>query len=268
MFNMKVVQPSRLDLDTKFNFKCHKGIKCFTRCCSNIDIMLTPYDVLRMKRRLGISSEEFLAKYTFMRIDEKSSHPYAYLKMSEGKERLCPFVVVPDGCTIYEDRPVSCRYYPVGQATLKKKEDDNVVHEEFYFFVKEEHCLGYNEKDEWTVASWKQDQESSHYDDMNREWKEVLMRRNVPGAAGLDPKKQTQFFMASYDLDRFRRFVFDSRFLDVFELSAEEAQEMKSSDEALMKFAFKYIKFIMMLEQSLKVKAGVEKKAEKKKDKA
>lgn len=257
MFNMKVVQPARLDLDTKFNFRCHKGIKCFTLCCSNIDIFLTPYDVLRMKNRLGIPSEEFLEKYTVARVDEKSSHPYAYLRMAADSERRCPFLVVPDGCTIYTDRPVSCRYYPVGQAMLKKREEEEIVHEEFYFFVKEEHCLGFKEEDKWTVESWRADQEADLYDGMNREWKEILMRRNLPGKIQLDPKKQAQFFMASYDLDRFRRFVFESRFMDVFDLAKEEAEKIRTDETALMKFAFRYIKYLMMMEEALKVKEGV-----------
>lgn len=253
---MKVVEPTRLDLDTRFKFRCHKGIKCFTRCCSNIDIFLTPYDVLRMKRRLGISSEEFIEKYTVMRTDEKSSHLYAYLRMGDDRERRCPFVVVPDGCIIYTDRPQSCRYYPVGQATLKKDEGKGIVHEEFYFFIKEAHCLGYDEDTEWTVESWRKDQDASHYDEMNREWKELLMRKNIPGQH-LDPKKQSQFFMASYDLDRFRRFVFESKFLDVFDLNRDEMETIKTDEVGLMKFAFKYIKFIMMMEKTLKVKSEV-----------
>jgi Fe-S-cluster containining protein len=251
---MKVVETKRLDLDTKFKFRCHPGIKCFTKCCGNIDIMLTPYDVLRIKRRLGISSEEFLDKYTVMRIDKKSSHPYAYLKMGDDVERRCPFVSYPEGCSIYTDRPVSCRYYPIGQATLKKSEDGNIVHEEFYFFVREDHCLGYQEQKEWTIESWKEDQESARYDEMNREWKEILMRRNLPGGIELDDKKKTQFFMASYDMDRFRRFIFDSKFLDAFDVPSDEVEAMRTDEVALMKFAFKYIKYIMMLEETLKMK--------------
>lgn len=257
MFNMKAVQPTRLDPDTRFKFRCYKGIKCFTRCCSNIDIMLTPYDVLRMKNRLGITSEEFLDKYTAMKIDPKSSHPYAYLKMSDDEERRCPFVVVPDGCIIYTDRPVSCRYYPIGQATLKKREESGDVHEEFYFFIREEHCLGYREDTEWTIDSWRDDQGSAHTDEMNREWKELLMRRNLPGQPAIDPKKQTQFFMASYDLDRFRKYIFESRFLEVFDIGEEEVERIKEDEVALMKFGFKYLKYLMMMEQTLKVKKGV-----------
>ncbi len=257
MFNMKVVDTTRLDAGTEFKFRCHKDIKCFTKCCSSIDIMLTPYDVLRMKNRLKMSSEEFLEKYTYSKIDEKSSHPYIYLKMNNDEKRSCMFVNFPEGCSIYTDRPVSCRYYPIGQATLKKKVDDSIIHEEFYFFVKEQHCLGYEEDADWTVDSWRKDQESSLYDEMNREWKSILMRRDIPGKTALDPKKQTQFYMASYDLDRFKRFVFDSKFLDVFDIPQEEIEKMKTDEVALMKFGFKYLKYLLMMEESLKVKPEV-----------
>ncbi|MEJ2183284.1 MAG: YkgJ family cysteine cluster protein [Nitrospirota bacterium] len=264
---MRAVQPTRLDPETRFKFRCYPGIGCFTRCCSNIDIMLTPYDVLRMTRRLGISSEEFLDTYTTMRIDEKSSHPYAYLKLKDDDDRLCPFVT-PEGCTIYTDRPASCRYYPVGQATMKKRDDaGGLVHEEFYFFVKEKHCQGFREPTEWTVQSWREDQEAEHYDAMNREWKDLLMRRNLPGGKGLDPRKQTQFFMASYDLDRFRRYVFESRFLKVFEVSPEEAEKMRTDDVALMKFAFRYLKYLLMMEKTLSLREGAVSSAEKQEEK-
>ena len=184
-----------------------------------------------------------------------TSHPYAYLKMNNDTERKCPFVVVPDGCTIYTDRPVSCRYYPVGQGTLKKRDNEGkIVHEEFYFFVKEAHCKGYEEQTQWTIGSWKDDQEITVYDSMNREWKELLMRRNLPNQPMLDDKKRMLFFMASYDLDKFRRFVLDSRFLDIFELPGEEAEEIKTSEEALMKLSFKYLKFMLGMEQALNVK--------------
>ncbi len=257
MFNMKVVEPTKLDPETKFKFRCHKDIKCFTKCCSNIDLMLTPYDVLRLKNRLKMSSEEFLEKYTFSKIDEKSSHPYVYLKMSKDEKRSCPFVSFPEGCAIYTDRPVSCRYYPIGQATLKKQKDDEIVHEEFYFFVREQHCLGYEENTQWTVESWRADQEASLYDEMNREWKSILMRRDIPGKAQLDPQKQTQFYMSSYDLDNFRRFVFDSKFLDVFDIDEEEIKKIKDDEISLMKFGFRYLKYVLMMEESLKVKPEV-----------
>ena len=256
MFNTKVVEPSRLEPDTKFKFKCHPKVPCFTKCCSNIDIMLTPYDVLRLKNRLGLTSDKFIEDYTFMRIDDKSNHLYAYLKMDEDEEKKCPFLASAEkGCSIYEDRPISCRYYPIGQGLVKVEgEDKRTTHEEFYFFVREEHCKGYEEPDEWTVASWRADQDSVTYDEMNLEWKELLMRRDLPGQPKLDDNKQMQFFMASYDLDRFKHFIFGSGFMDHFEFTEEEIKAMQEDEVELMKFGFKYLKFLLGLEETLKAK--------------
>lgn len=254
MLSMKHVEPVRLSLDTKFKFRCHKDIGCFTKCCSNIDIMLTPYDIVRLKSRLGTSSGEFLANHTYVEIDEKTSHPFVFLKMNEDAERKCPFVTA-EGCTVYSDRPANCRYYPVGQASLKKMDDkiNEPITEEFYFFIKEPHCLGFNEKAEWTIKIWRDDQGVDIYDDMNRGWKDILFRRNLPGHS-LDEKKQKAFYMACYDVDRFRRFVFESKFLEMFDIDEKTLERIKNDETELMKFGFDYTKYILMMEETLKPK--------------
>jgi len=263
MKKMDMVEPVKLSLGSKFKFRCYKGIKCFTRCCSNINILLTPYDVVRLKKRLGLSSEEFLEKYTYMKVDEQSSHLYAMLKMNEDEERKCPFVT-PDGCTVYTDRPANCRYYPIGQGTLKRENENGVYNEEFYFFIREPHCYGYHEKKQWTVESWRQDQNVDLYDSINKEWKTIQLRRNLMGQPPLDENKQMQFYLASYDTDRFRRFIFESNFLNVFDIDDETVEKIKTDDVELIKFGAEYIKYVMMLEETLKVKEEVLKAREKK----
>ena len=250
--SMKDVEPGQLSLASRFKFRCHKGIKCFTKCCSNISILLTPYDILRMKKRLGLSSEEFLDQYTIMEIDDKSKQPVVRLKMLDDSEKKCPFVT-EEGCTIYEDRPANCRYYPIGQGILRKDSPAGPVNEEFYFFIKEPHCLGYQEDVEWTIQSWKDDQEASLYDEMNRGWKEIQLRRN-PMMKELDSNRQAQIYTAFYDMDRFRRYVFESRFLEIFEIEQDETDMVKTDDLALMKLGIRYIKFLLMLEEALKVR--------------
>lgn len=250
--SMEHVEPTKQSKNTKFKFKCHKGIQCFTKCCSKINIMLTPYDVIRIKKRLGLSSEEFLERYTVMDIEKKNSHPFAVLKMMDDEEKKCPFVT-DEGCSIYTDRPANCRYYPVGQASLRKGGEKGPEHEEFFFFIREPHCLGYHEDTQWTIETWRADQGVDEYDEMNREWKEIQLRGVLPGH-GLDSNKQAQIYTASYDMDRFRRFIFESKFLDVFEVDEEQIEKIKNDDIELMKFGFKYIKYILMLEETLKVK--------------
>jgi len=256
--SMKHVEPTKHTKSSKFKFRCHKGVKCFTQCCSQINILLTPYDIIRMKKRLGMTSEEFLEKYTVMDIEEKTSHPFVMLKMLASEGKPCPFVT-PEGCTIYEDRPANCRYYPIGQASMRKGGEQGPEHEEFFFFIREPHCLGYQEDAEWTIESWLQDQGVDRYDEMNREWKEIQLRRNLPGDA-LDSNKQAQIYTACYDMDRFRRFVFESRFLDIFDISQEEIESIKTDDIALMNLGVKYVKYLLMLEETLKIKEEHKKK--------
>lgn len=222
-------------------------------------MLLTPYDIVRMKNRLGITSGELLDRYTYTHIDEKSSHPYAALKMiDDGGE--CPFVT-DEGCSIYEDRPSNCRYYPIGQGLMIMGSEKGAVNEEFYFFIKDPNCLGYQEEKEWTIETWRIDQGVDLYDEMNKEWKDIQLRRNVSGQPQLDSKKQGMLYMASYDIDRFRKFIFESNFFDLFDIDKEEVEKMKTDEIALMKFGFKYLKYILMLEETLKVKEGYKKKA-------
>jgi Fe-S-cluster containining protein len=258
MGKMDAVVPEKHTLDSKFTFRCHKDIKCFKQCCSNIEVLLTPYDVVRLKSRLGILSDEFLDKYTYMKIDEKSSHPYAILNMPDYKEGKCIFLG-DEGCTVYSDRPANCRYYPVGQGTLKKDGPHGPVEEEFYFFIKEKHCYGFDEKQNWTIESWRENQEVSQYDEVNRGWKGLQLRKNLHGQEELDEKKQFQFYMASYDLDRFKKYIFESNFLNVFDIDDETLSKIKEDEVELIQFGVKYIKYIMMLEETLNLKEGAEK---------
>ena len=59
-----IIPPVRLGYNSRFTFKCHPGVSCFTLCCRGINIILTPFDIIQMKNRLGLSSHEFLAIYT------------------------------------------------------------------------------------------------------------------------------------------------------------------------------------------------------------
>jgi hypothetical protein len=239
---MKYAEPIRRTLDSRFRFKCHRNIGCFNSCCKS-DILLTPYDVLRIKNRLGISSGEFLSKYTSIHIDKSSSLLYAVIR--NGK---CPFVT-PEGCSIYEDRPVACRYYPVGQGLVVAGGEEKKI-DEFYFFIKDPNCLGYQEDKEWTIKEWRIDQGADLYDEMNREWKMIQLGKRQ----SLDSKKQSLIYMISYDIDNFRRFVFESGFLDIVDLDSDEIERIKNDEVALMKFGFEYLKYILMLENNLKIK--------------
>jgi hypothetical protein len=80
---MTNVEPVRLGPESRFKFNCHPGVKCFTRCCKDINIILTPYDIIRLKNRVGLSSEDFLSIYTEVQMLEKTDLPVVMLKLLE-----------------------------------------------------------------------------------------------------------------------------------------------------------------------------------------
>ena len=102
-----------LHLDHPFTFTCGPELPCFTVCCSNLDLLLTPYDLLRLQRRLGLSSEQFLARYTERQLRGRAGLPFLFLRMREDDKKSCPFLT-PQGCAVYSDRPLACRLYPLG----------------------------------------------------------------------------------------------------------------------------------------------------------
>ncbi len=246
--NMRVVEPIKLSQKSRFRFRCHPGISCFTDCCGKTTIILTPYDILRLKERLRLPSGEFLARYTRREAHDKSGLPMVIMDMERYGGR-CPFVVSPSGCTVYSDRPATCRYYPIGQGTLITESGVD----EFYFYVREEHCRGYEEQAEWTVASWREDQGVDAYDEMNLEWKTMMLRRGPQGGPVTDERGNNLFYMVAYDLDQLRSFVFKSRFLQVFQVEEDVQERIWDDDVELLKFGYQYLKMALKIADTMPV---------------
>lgn len=237
------IDPVRLTFDSRFKFKCHPGVSCFTECCRGINIILTPYDVIRLKTRLDLPSDQFLAIYTELHLLEKTDLPVVTLKQLDDDRSSCPFVR-DEGCILYEDRPTACRYYPLGTASLQHKEgaDD----EGFFFFVHEPHCKGFEEDCEWSVAQWREDQGVDLRDEVNAEWTDLVVRkRSFPPNITLAEKAKQLFFMVSYNIDKFRSFVFDSTFLERMPVDDDTQEKLKTDDVELFKFGVQWLKSVL-----------------------
>jgi len=70
-------------VDGGFRFACHPGVSCFTECCRDLNLLLNPCDVMRLKERLGLSSNDFLDRNVHVRFDENRALPIAYLQVQE-----------------------------------------------------------------------------------------------------------------------------------------------------------------------------------------
>lgn len=258
--NPSSIVPVKLSLDSKLKFRCHPGVRCFTACCGGIKIVLTPYDILQLTKRLEIPAYEFLHRYTQPTYLEKTDMPGVMLKLRE-EDNKCPFVT-PDGCTVYTDRPSACRYYPVGMADFHEGGSRNAdgteqtsEEEKFFFIVREDHCKGFEEDKEWTIREWRADQGVDVRDEMNKEWLRLVMRRKSFGhQATLSEQAKRMFFMASTDIATFRKFVFESSFLDTYEIDDETVAKIKEDDVELMLFSFKYLAATLFGAQVMKIK--------------
>ena len=240
---MAHILPVRVGPESTFRFKCHQGVSCYTKCCRDISVVLTPYDIIRLKRRLQMSSAEFLALYTVPQLLEKTDLPMVTLRLMDDDLKSCPFVK-KEGCIIYQDRPTTCRYYPLGVASLSHKAGADEGG--FYFFVNEPHCLGFEEKQEWSVLEWRKDQGVDIHDDINAEWTDLVVRkRSFPPNLKLTEESKKMFFLASYNIDAFREFVFESSFLDRYEIDSETVEKIRNDEIALLKFGLKWLKWVL-----------------------
>lgn len=234
---------ARMDAEDAFQFNCSPGVPCFTQCCQDVTIVLTPYDVLRLKNALGISSEEFLDKHTIILSKENRIIPMVVLKMDEDDKR-CPFVS-EQGCAIYGDRPWPCRMFPLDM------NDDGT----FRLITDSSRCLGLKKEDnKWPISEWLVGQGVPIYDQMNTLFSQIT---NPLRAQDLDidnPKIYQMTFMAMYNLDKFRDFVFKSTFLDRFDVDSVKIEKIKRSDVELLKFAFDWIKFGIFGQKLFQVK--------------
>ncbi len=253
-FQDSPVAPNMLEGDKTLQFRCHRDIKCWNACCSNIDITLTPYDVLRLKNRLGISSGEFLKQYTFPFEMDKDGMPGVKFNPVEGGS-ACQFMV-PEGCSVYEDRPNACRYYPI--ALLSLRNSDEFVDRTAYALVQEKHCLGHQENRFLTIDDYRAEQGVADYDEKSRGWRQLVLKRKSAGPGiGRPPAASNQlFFMACYDIDRFRAFVISESFNNTYNIPVEQMAELVADDDKLLEFAFGFLRHVLFNEKTLAEKDG------------
>jgi len=224
-------QVQKLDPENLFRFRCGPGVPCFTQCCQDVSIALTPYDVLRMKNALGMSSGDFLDEHTIIVGRETQLVPLVFLKMNEDDKR-CPFVS-DEGCRIYADRPWPCRMFPL----------DMNADGTFQVIADPAKCKGLEAEETIRVADWLVEQGIVPYDRHNTYFAEITNPLKAIQSDIENPDISKMIFMALYNLDRFREFVFQSSFLKRLEVDEVRLEKIKRSDEELLRFAFDWIKF-------------------------
>jgi len=250
--NKAPIQPTVLEQDSTIQFHCHPGVSCFNACCKSIEIQITPYDIVRLKNHLGLDSSDFVARHTLPYAMDGQGMPGLHLATKPGSSE-CVFLK-EEGCSVYQDRPVACRYYALGVMGMRKQEQSVV--ENIYFLVKEEHCQGHFEPRTQSVGAYRAEQGVVAYDEANREWRDIVIKKRTSGPTVGQPSARSMqlFDLCSYDLDNFRLFIQSQGFRDGFDIGTEEMQQLLADEARLLQFAFRFLKQALFAEMTIPVK--------------
>ena len=228
-----------ISLDEPFRFGCCETVPCFNACCRDLNQFLTPYDILRLKNHLDMPANDFLARYCSRHTGPESGLPIITLKPKEAPQLSCPFVT-PAGCSVYADRPSSCRTYPLVRAISKSRATGTVS--EHFMVITESHCFGFHEKKEQTVRQWIEHQGITVYNEFNDMLMEIISLKNSMHPGPLDNNSRYIFQLALYDLDNFRFQIFANDLLNDFDIDQKLLEAAKTSDVALLTLGLQWVK--------------------------
>jgi hypothetical protein len=244
----KIIDGPRLGLSDCFTFQCGPERDCFGQCCSDVTIVLTPYDVLRLKRAVGMDSSDFMEKHTLAPEFPGQKFPIVILKMQDVNKQ-CPFLG-EKGCGVYNNRPWACRMYPLGAAEPKTATDED---KPFHFVLLEDLCHGHQHGSPIAVRDWVVGQGAEEYELLGLGFKDLTLH-DFWNSNELTPQQAGMFYMALYDIDRFRRFVFETRFLTAFEVDETRVEAIRTNDEDLLEFAMEWLRFSLFKEKTMRLR--------------
>jgi uncharacterized protein len=230
---------TRIAAGELFSFFCHPDVVCFTDCCQQLELALSPYDVLRLKQETGLHSSTFLDRYVIQEQDTEDVFPRFYLTMVDDGNASCVFVS-EKGCTVYPGRPGACRAYPMGRAATRR--DDNTM-EEFFVLLKESHCHGFQEHEEQTTETYSKGQGLVSYNTFNDLVATLLQHEEIRKGLRLNKKQTELFVLALYDLDRFRKLLDEGNL--PLQDGYPEQKGLCKDDEQLLIFGVKWLQKVL-----------------------
>jgi len=220
---------SRVQDGETFKFSCHPKVDCFTDCCRQLELALTPYDVLRLKHETKLDSSSFLDRYVIQELEKEDTFPRFYLTMVDDGQASCVFVA-KTGCTVYPGRPGACRAYPMGRAAMRK--DNNRI-EEFFVLLKEPHCHGFQEKEDQTTERYSKGQGLQVYNSFNDKVAVLLQHEKIRQGMQLSEEQIQFFILALYDIDTFRKQLDDGN-LPQQDAYSSKKDACKDDDQLLL----------------------------------
>ena len=223
-----------LDALHPFCFACHSGVPCFNECCRDLNQFLTPYDVVRLKAHFKLSSAEFLAAYTTRHIGPQTGLPVVTITPADRFTRMCPFVTAA-GCRVYQNRPSSCRMYPLIRVVRRARADGGKTIQ--YALLHEPHCKGFDQPRQLTAEEWMDSQGLGLYNQYNDLMMDIISLKNQYMPSPLTGSAQKLFYTLLYDIDALKD---DSSPPELAGVDIPAAQ--RKDDAALLEGCMDYLK--------------------------
>ncbi len=224
--------------DDGMPFFCGADNECFNECCRDLNQALTPYDILRLKNNLGIASAVFLRRYTSRHSGPESGLPVVGFKPNPATGHTCPFVT-KRGCSVYPDRPASCRMYPLARAVSRSRVTGEI--REYFALIEEDHCKGFGKNTGKTVRQWLDTQGVDTHNFYNDKLLALISLKNSMMPGKLGGAQADMFYLALYDLDTFRHQIFHQDLLAEFCIPQSVSDTIRTSDEALLDMGLQWV---------------------------
>jgi hypothetical protein len=81
---------------------------------------------------------------------------------------------------------------------------------------------------------------------MNESYEEITLHDYFLKGNKLDPEKSKMLYMACYDLDEFKRFLFETRFFDVDDVEKGIIKRVRENEEELLSFGYKWVRYNLL----------------------
>jgi uncharacterized protein len=238
LHNLSAEHVRQLDDHECFRFGCHPGVGCFNECCRQLELALTPYDVLRLKGALGLASHEFLERHALIEQAEDAAWPRVYLGMVDDGRESCPFVS-PAGCLVYAHRPGACRMYPLGRGHCRQAGGGQ---HDLYVLLREPHCRGFAEPVvPRSIGEWLSDQELLAYNAVNDQMMPILHPEGFNRGWRPDQSQCDKFLLALYNLDEFKDRLIAAGTDSVVAVTDRERDRLATDELALLRFACRWL---------------------------
>jgi hypothetical protein len=155
---------------------------------------------------------------------------------------------------IYADRPWACRIYPLQPESTPLTEKAGKA---YYSVMNVPFCRGLKSDRALSLTDYIKEQGIPVYMEMEALLKKITANERLLKEKITNISIQEMYFMACYDLDRFRRFVLESTFLERFVVERQQVEKLKFDDVALYRFAIQWLEYGLLAQNVMTVKPEI-----------